>query len=177
MSLQNLTEEKIDEMAMIDVATELLEDGNKAMDFRELFDKVAELKGFKEEEKDERLSQFYTDLNIDGRFMTKGSNLWGLKKWYPVEEIDEDITQTPKKKKKKKVTKKKAKIEETELDEDLSEDDSNIGDVDLEDFQEEEDFDIEDTLEDDDFDFDEDDEIEDEIDDLEDDDFDEDEEK
>ncbi len=33
MSLQNLTEEKIDEMAMIDVATELLEDGNKAMDF------------------------------------------------------------------------------------------------------------------------------------------------
>lgn len=149
MSVKDLTKERIDEMAMIDIATLILEEENKAMNFREIFDRVAELKELSEAEKDTGIAQFYTDLNIDGRFMTKGSNLWGLKKWYPVEEIDEDITPVPKKKKKKKA-KKKAPVEVLDETEDL--DETIISDEDLVDFDEE---DLEaDDIVDDDFDFD-----------------------
>ncbi|WP_346427662.1 DNA-directed RNA polymerase subunit delta [Gracilibacillus sp. YIM 98692] len=109
LSMQELTPDKLDEMALIDVAAVVLKEENKAMDFRDIFERVASLKGFTEEQKDAWIAQFYTDLNIDGRFMTKGSNLWGLKRWYPVEEIDEDITPVPKKKRKKKAAKKKKK--------------------------------------------------------------------
>nr|WP_231710783.1 DNA-directed RNA polymerase subunit delta [Gracilibacillus suaedae] len=146
-------------MAMIDIATLILEEENKAMDFREIFERVAKLKELSETEKDAWILQFYTDLNIDGRFMTKGSNLWGLKRWYPVEEIDEDITPVPKKKKKKKAKKKKAPVEPLEETEDL--DETVIGDEDLTGFDE--DLDTDDIV-DDDFDFDDDD-LEDEVDD------------
>ncbi|MDX8045033.1 DNA-directed RNA polymerase subunit delta [Gracilibacillus sp. S3-1-1] len=158
MSVKDLTKDQINEMAMIDIATLILEEENKAMDFRDIFDKVAALKGFSEQEKDENIQQFYTDLNINGHFMTKGSNIWGLKKWYPVEEIDEDITTAPKKKKKKKA-KKKAPVEEIEETEDL--DETIIDETDLTDFDE----DLEsDDIADDDFDF-NDDDLEDDIDD------------
>ncbi|MGN8646426.1 DNA-directed RNA polymerase subunit delta [Gracilibacillus sp. HCP3S3_G5_1] len=166
MSVKDLTKERIDEMAMIDIATLILEEENKAMNFREIFDRVAELKELSESEKDTGIAQFYTDLNIDGRFMTKGSNLWGLKKWYPVEEIDEDITPVPKKKKKKKA-KKKAPVEVLDETEDL--DETIISDEDLVDFDEE---DLEaDDIVDDDFDFDDtslDDEVDDDFDEEED---------
>ncbi|QGH36377.1 DNA-directed RNA polymerase subunit delta [Gracilibacillus salitolerans] len=160
MSLKDLTKESIDEMAMIDIATIILEDENKAMDFRDLFERVAKLKKLSESEKDTGISQFYTDLNIDGRFMTKGSNMWGLKRWYPVEEIDEDITPVPKKKKKKKAKKKKAPVAPVEETEDL--DETIISDEDLTGFDDEE---LEsDDIVDDDFDFDDDD-LEEEVDD------------
>ncbi|WP_058308722.1 DNA-directed RNA polymerase subunit delta [Gracilibacillus massiliensis] len=161
MKLKELNQEKIDNMAMIDIATKVLEEENKAMDFRDIFDRVAKLKGFSEADKDLWISQFYTDLNIDGRFMTKGSNLWGLKKWYPVEEIDEDITPEPKKKKKKKkAVKKKAPVEEVDETEDL---DETIVDKDVVGFDDD-DLDTDTDIVDDDFDFDDDD-LDDDVDD------------
>src|SRR5690625_720574 len=138
-------------MAMVEIGMHILEDTNKPMDFRELFNRIAELKGISEADKDEHLSQFYTDLNIDGRFMTKGSNLWGLKKWYPVEELDEDISLAPKKKKKKKVKKKEKEdeLEDEDLDESELEDDFSDEPISLDELAEEE-FELdEDELEDD----------------------------
>ncbi|MGP4038929.1 DNA-directed RNA polymerase subunit delta [Gracilibacillus sp. D59] len=159
MSLKDITKESIDEMAMIDIATLILEEENKAINFRDIYERVAKLKNLSEAEKDIWISQFYTDLNIDGRFMTKGSNMWGLKRWYPVEEIDEDITPVPKKKKKKKAKKKKAPVEPLEETEDL--DETIISKEDLAGFDDEE---LDSDLADDDFDFDDDD-LEDEVDD------------
>ncbi|SES28211.1 DNA-directed RNA polymerase subunit delta [Gracilibacillus ureilyticus] len=153
MSLKELSQERLEEMAMIDIAAMILEEENKALDFREIFDRVAALKGVEESQKDAMMVQYYTDLNIDGRFMTKGSNLWGLKRWYPVEEIDEDITTAPKKKKKKKATK-KVVAEDLELDDTLDEDD-DILDEDLGDFDDEE-LEIEAVDDEEDFDFDDD---------------------
>ncbi|MFC4402840.1 DNA-directed RNA polymerase subunit delta [Gracilibacillus xinjiangensis] len=157
MSLKELSQERIEEMAMIDIAALILEEENKGMDFREIFDRVGTLKGFKEDEKDAMLVQFYTDLNIDGRFMTKGSNLWGLKRWYPVEEIDEDITTAPKKKKKKKKATKKAAVDDL-VDEDVLDEDDDLLDEDITSFDDE-DLDIEDTDDEEDFNFDDDEEI------------------
>ncbi|MQH79788.1 DNA-directed RNA polymerase subunit delta, partial [Escherichia coli] len=38
--------------------------------------------------------QFYTDLNTDGRFLNVGENLWGLRDWYSVDDIEEKIAPT-----------------------------------------------------------------------------------
>ena len=39
----------------------------------------------------EALPLFYTELNFDGSFISLGDNKWGLRSWYGVDEIDEEI--------------------------------------------------------------------------------------
>jgi|SRR5690625_5116424 len=89
MGLKKYTKEQIQKMSMIEVANLVLADEKKELNFIDLFDKVAVYKGFSEAEKEDLLARFYTDLNIDGRFTTLGSNLWGLKRWYPVDQTSE----------------------------------------------------------------------------------------
>lgn len=89
MGLNKYTKEQIEKMSMIELANILLADHKKEMDFRDLFALVAEQKSFTEQQKDDLLARFYTDLNVDGRFTTLGNNLWGLKRWYPVDQTSE----------------------------------------------------------------------------------------
>nr|WP_223155140.1 DNA-directed RNA polymerase subunit delta [Alkalibacillus aidingensis] len=111
-------------MSMIEIAYEMMKDENKATNFQDIFKFVAEAKGFSEEEKEQYISQLYTDLNIDGRFMSVGANMWGLKYWYPVDQTEEDAFLAEEKPKKKK---KKAKAkEEDPVDEDIILEDDDI---------------------------------------------------
>lgn len=89
MGIKKYTQEQIQKMSMIELANVLLADEKKEMNFLDLFDKVAEYKNFTEEQKEELLARFYTDLNVDGRFTTLGQNMWGLKRWYPVDQTSE----------------------------------------------------------------------------------------
>ncbi|SDM52401.1 DNA-directed RNA polymerase subunit delta [Sediminibacillus halophilus] len=137
MSLTNYSHEEIADLSMIELASEILAEEKKAKDFREVYERITELKGFTDAQKDENIAQFYTDLNTDGRFLTIGSNLWGLKDWYPIEQIEEEITEAPKKKKKKakaKTSKRKKEdiYVEEEVDEDLDEleEDLDFDDID-----------------------------------------------
>ncbi|MBY7144758.1 DNA-directed RNA polymerase subunit delta [Virgibacillus sp. NKC19-3] len=133
MSLEQYSHEEVKQMAMIELANSVLMDEKKSLHFREVFDKVAELKDFSEEEKTANIAQFYTDLNVDGRFITLGENTWGLKRWYPVEKMDEE-GRASKKKKKAKVTKEKTKEkpkkEKREEDEEIHLDDEELDIVD-----------------------------------------------
>ncbi|MDY0404537.1 DNA-directed RNA polymerase subunit delta [Virgibacillus sp. 179-BFC.A HS] len=110
MSLKSLDKDKLKDTAMIDLAIIILKDEKKAMDFHGLYDQIAEIKQLTPEQKDDLFVQFYTDLNLDGRFLTLGSNMWGLKRWYPVEQIDEEITAEPKKRKPKRKRLRKRKL-------------------------------------------------------------------
>ncbi|ASN04040.1 DNA-directed RNA polymerase subunit delta [Virgibacillus necropolis] len=157
MSLKKYSHEEISKMSMIELANLILLDKKKAVDFRDIFKKIAELKGFSEKEKETNITQFYTDLNIDGRFMTPGSNLWGLKRWYTVEQRDEEVAAAPKKKKKKAAKKKAKKKDDYDDEEEL-----DIVDEDIEELSDDLDNDDDDYHDDDDEDYDDDEEFEDE---------------
>lgn len=100
--LGKYSQKELKKKSMLELASIILKDAKKALNFNEIYDQIAEIKEYTQEEKDERVAQFYTELNVDGRFMTIGSNIWGLKEWYPVEQADEQVTSVPKKRKKKK---------------------------------------------------------------------------
>ena len=109
VSIANTNRDNLQEYSMIELALIVLEKTNKALNYRDIFDQVADLKGYSASERQTYLALFYTDLNLDGRFLTLGAGEWGLKSWYSVEQIDEIIqteTQPVKRKKKKKATKK-----------------------------------------------------------------------
>src|SRR5690625_4898197 len=89
MASQKYTDAQLEKMSMIDLAGKILGEHKKELSFKDLFNEVAELKKFTEDQKRDLLARFYTDLNIDGRFMTVGSNVWGLKRWYPVDQTTE----------------------------------------------------------------------------------------
>jgi DNA-directed RNA polymerase subunit delta len=85
----NLEQEKISEMAMVDLAYHLLAQSKKPVHYRDLFNEVAELKHITEEGAMDLIAQLYTEINLDGRFICLGDNLWGLKRWYLVETQEE----------------------------------------------------------------------------------------
>ncbi|WP_307725863.1 DNA-directed RNA polymerase subunit delta [Oceanobacillus sojae] len=152
VSVKELTQEEISNLSMIELGSIILKEENKAVSFQNLFSKIADLKNFSEEDKENMIAQFYTDMNVDGRYLTLGSGMWGLKSWYPVEQAEEEITDEPTKKRKKKKKKAAAVVETEEIDDDLDVTDEDIDDM-LDDFDDvEEDEDLE--------------EIEDEVDDV-----------
>lgn len=127
VSVKELDAQKLSEMSMIDIAYELLKEGKEPRDYQTLFDEIANLKNMSDEERQRLVSQLYTDINVDGRFKTVGDGVWGLRSWYPYEQVEEPIMSEPKKKKKKKAA--KEDILDDELDEDLDDVD-NFDDID-----------------------------------------------
>ncbi|WP_148630375.1 DNA-directed RNA polymerase subunit delta [Bacillus sp. E214] len=178
MKLANLSKEEVSEMAYIEIANVLLIEKKEAIDFKVMMDKIQKLLGLTDEEVSAKMGQFYTDLNVDGRFISIGDNRWGLKGWYPVEQVEEETVPASKVKKKKKG--KKALVDDfddedevldfddlDDFDDDDDEDDSLIDDFDdIDDIDDDEDDDDEDLIEDeviveDDYDLDEEEEEED----------------
>ncbi|PAD40506.1 DNA-directed RNA polymerase subunit delta [Terribacillus sp. 7520-G] len=132
MGLKEYSQEELADFSLVELTNLILEDENKATDYRELFDKIAEIKQLSDDQREEYLLQFYTDLNVDGRFMTAGSNLWGLKSWYAVDQFDEDVTVEPTKKRKKRVAEEDEDLDDLEEDFTLDEEgfDEDYGDED-----------------------------------------------
>lgn len=82
----NLAKEKVRETAMVDLAYDLLQEKGEAMLYRDIMVEVSKVKGFTKEEIDSYIAQLYTEINIDGRFVCVGRNLWGIRSWYPTEQ-------------------------------------------------------------------------------------------
>ena len=82
VSLKDYSHEQLENMALIDLAKIMMLEEKEAMNFHDMYAKLANLKGLSEEEKNQRMSQFYTDLNMDGNFTSMGSNTWILKRYF-----------------------------------------------------------------------------------------------
>ncbi|PHA00346.1 DNA-directed RNA polymerase subunit delta [Bacillus pseudomycoides] len=156
MSLKQYSPEELKELSMIEAVHSLLGEKQQATTFHDLVQEIAQLLGLSEEQVAARIAQFYTDLNIDGRFINLGENRWGLRGWYPYEQIDEEILPQPKPKKKRKVEEDElddySDDEEDNFDEDADADDDADEDVDdIDEILDEDDDDLEDLEDDDDF--------------------------
>ncbi|ADM68032.1 MULTISPECIES: DNA-directed RNA polymerase subunit delta [Paenibacillus] len=84
--------EKVHETPMVDLAFMVLKAANTPYYYRDLMKEVAKLRGFSDEEINDVIAQLYTEINIDGRFACVGTNLWGLKRWYPVDKSEDALT-------------------------------------------------------------------------------------
>lgn len=83
--LSKLTPEQAREVPMVDLAFNILKSANTPFYYRDLMNEVAKIKGYTEEDILRLIAQLYTEINVDGRFACVGNNLWGLKRWYPVD--------------------------------------------------------------------------------------------
>lgn len=104
MSLAQYSKEELADLSLIEMAYEYLKGSKEPIAFTTLVSEISAAAGISEQETRTRIAQFYTDLNIDGRFLTLGENRWGLRDWYPIDTVEEEVhTAKPKKKKAKKV--------------------------------------------------------------------------
>ena len=158
MELKKLDGINKNELSMVEVAHAILEAKNEVLDFNQLLVEIQEYMELSDEALESRMTRFYTDLNIDGSFISLGDNRWGLRAWYPIDSIDEEIATSMEDEEVKKPRKKRKKVnafgsddlidyndddpEDEELidDEELDSDDLDDDiDVDLDDDVEEED--------------------------------------
>lgn len=94
MRLDSYTKEMMDEHSFIDMSHIYLEEKGKATNLYEMTDKFKELGNYTEGEIEDRILQFYTDLNTDGRFLSTDDGVWGLREWYAVDEINDKVAPT-----------------------------------------------------------------------------------
>ncbi|WP_289140550.1 DNA-directed RNA polymerase subunit delta [uncultured Brevibacillus sp.] len=85
----HIDSEKLSEMALVDIAYEILRETNRTYNFRELMDELVTLRKMTNEQLMAIIAQVYTEINIDGRFVCLGDNVWGLKRWYPTDTVEE----------------------------------------------------------------------------------------
>lgn len=81
--------ERAKEMPMVDLAFEILKASNTPFYYRDLMLEIAKIKGISDDEIMQVIAQLYTEINIDGRFACVGNNLWGLKRWYPIDKQED----------------------------------------------------------------------------------------
>ncbi|WP_334329170.1 DNA-directed RNA polymerase subunit delta [Companilactobacillus sp. HBUAS59699] len=92
MEFEKFKNQNKDELSLIEVAYEILDTNKKeAMNFSDIVNKIQDYLGRSDDDVKESLPQFYTDLNNDGSFLSLGENVWGLRKWYPFDSVDEEV--------------------------------------------------------------------------------------
>lgn len=90
--LSKLTPEQAKEVPMVDLAFNVLKAANVPFYYRDLMAEIAKVKGYSDEDVVRLIAQLYTEINVDGRFACVGNNLWGLKRWYPVDNKDGEMS-------------------------------------------------------------------------------------
>ena len=93
MELNVFAGQEKSELSMIEVARAILEERGRdnEMYFNDL---VNEVQNYLEKSNSDirtSLPTFYSDLNVDGSFIPLGENKWGLRSWYAIDEIDEEV--------------------------------------------------------------------------------------
>ena len=87
--IKDFTKEMVDEHSFIEMAYIYLSENSKETNLYDMVDEFKRIGNYKDSEIENRILQFYTDLNTDGRFLSVGENIWGLRDWYSVEDIEE----------------------------------------------------------------------------------------
>lgn len=132
-----MTKSQLQEEALIDITFAIFQDRREPITFQKIMDEIRSLTGITKKDMELRLPQFYTDLNIDGRFMAMNEGNWALREWYPVDQIEVETAPVVKTRKKKK------KASDDEEEEDLENLDVEVFEEDYEELGDEKEVDEE----------------------------------
>ena len=103
MDIHNKTKDQLAEESTINLAYAVLKENGEHLTLRQIMDEVRKLNGMTVRASSEKLLQFNTDINIDGRFLAVDDTRWGLREWYPVDQLEAEsapVVRTRRKKKK-----------------------------------------------------------------------------
>ena len=75
----------------LDVAYDIMKKVNDPLTFKELWEEICKIQEFNEEESRRRIGNFYTNLFMDGRFITLGDNKWDLRDRYTFDYVNIDM--------------------------------------------------------------------------------------
>lgn len=77
--------------SLVDVAHSVLSSQKDKIAFKSLFDKVCELAEISDEEKLEIVSNFFSNLSLDGRFVALKNNEWDLRSRQTYDKVHVDL--------------------------------------------------------------------------------------
>lgn len=78
-------------LSKTDIAYNIINENNNAIAFNDLWKQVCEEANIGLEASEELISIFYTDLSLDGRFITLGDNVWDLRKNHSFDKVHIDM--------------------------------------------------------------------------------------
>lgn len=83
------SQDEINQLPLVELAWEILRSKKEPFYFRDLMNEIQVLRSMTDEQVMDVIARLYTEINIDGRFICIGQNVWGLKRWYPVDKTAE----------------------------------------------------------------------------------------
>ena len=83
--------EKCMEKSLLDYAFDFVSSQKEPTPFSTIWEYVVAQAGLSEEEAKAKVSRFYTNLMLDGRFVTLGENLWDLRSSHTFDKVHIDM--------------------------------------------------------------------------------------
>ena len=77
--------------SLIEYAYELIAKSKGSVNFKEIWAYVKEQSGMSEEEAAKKAGQFFTNMMLDGRFVTLGENEWDLRERHTFDKVHIDM--------------------------------------------------------------------------------------
>ncbi len=77
--------------SLIEHAYELIAKNNGPVNFKEIWAYVKEQSGMSDEEAAKKAGQFFTNMMLDGRFVTLGENEWDLRERHTFDKVHIDM--------------------------------------------------------------------------------------
>ncbi len=77
--------------SLIEHAYELIVKNNGPVNFKEIWAYVKEQSGMSDEEAAKKAGQFFTNMMLDGRFVTLGENEWDLRERHTFDKVHIDM--------------------------------------------------------------------------------------
>ena len=79
------------EKSLLDYAFDFVSSQKEPVPFDKIWEHVVAAAGLGEEEAKNKVSRFYTNLMLDGRFVTLGENLWDLRSSHTFDKVHIDM--------------------------------------------------------------------------------------
>lgn len=73
--------------SMVNVAFDLMSKKKKPVTFLKLWEDVATMMGYTQQQEEDNIAQFYSDMSLDERFVCVGDNKWDLRSRHTFNEV------------------------------------------------------------------------------------------